>query len=89
MRRAGFGYANPLEANRNPVFRTEYPSQQEIATATADARCKREINLITTWARVETAYQQHALRNHAEQLEIIKNQLEKKLENATRITAGH
>lgn len=46
MRRAGFDYADPLVAHRDPVFQGERPSGQEIAMATADVRCKKEVDLV-------------------------------------------
>lgn len=88
MGRSGFGYVDPMEANRDPVFRTEQPSEQEIATATADVRCKKEVNLVNIWARTETAYQRRALEDHADQLEIIRKWLEKEMENSAQITTG-
>lgn len=88
MRRAGYDYVDPMKANDDPAFRTARPSAREIAIATADVRCKRETNVVGTWATVETAYQQRAIDRHAEQLQAAKALLEAEVRTATRIVAG-
>lgn len=85
MGRAGFNYATPREANNDPAWRTPRPSTRELATAVADARCKREVHLVDLWATVETAYQQHQVAQHAEQLEILARALATRVRNAARV----
>jgi hypothetical protein len=85
MRRAGYDYLDPMKANDDPVFRTERPSPTEIATATADVRCKHQTNVAGVWATVETAYQQRAVGRYAEQLRAIKAVLDTQVRNATQV----
>jgi hypothetical protein len=88
MRRAGFDYASPRKANNDPAWRTRRPSTREVATAVADARCKREVRLVDFWATAETAYQQHQVARHAEQLEILARALATRVRNAERLANG-
>ena len=88
MRRAGFSYGDPMEANDDPAFRTERPSRAEIAVAVADVDCKREVGLAGVWASVEAAYQERALGRHADELEVVRRLLDVRRRNATRIVAG-
>ena len=87
MGRAGFIYADPREANNDPAWRTSRPSNREIATAVADVRCTREVHLVDLWATVETAYQQHQVAQHAQQLEILAKALATRVRNATRVAS--
>lgn len=87
MRRAGFGYADPMQANDDPAFHTPRPSPREIAVATTDVRCKQAVGLVEVWAAVEAAYQRRALDRHAAQLRVLKRWLDTRLRNATRVTA--
>jgi hypothetical protein len=52
---AGYHYASPQQAadKRWP----SKPTPAETATATADVRCKQQVNLVNTWLTVEAAYQ--------------------------------
>jgi hypothetical protein len=85
MRQAGFRYANPRQANNDPAWHTPRPSTRELATAVADARCKRQVHLVDLWATVETAYQQGQVAQHAEQLEILAKALGTRVSNAARV----
>jgi hypothetical protein len=85
MGQAGFDYANPRKANNDPAWRTPRPSTREVATAVADARCKRQVHLVDRWATVETAYQQQQVAQHAEQLEILAKALATRVRNAARV----
>jgi hypothetical protein len=85
MGRAGFHYATPRQANNDPAWRTPRPSTRELATAVADARCKRQVQLVDLWATVETAYQQHQVAQHADQLEVLARALATRVSNAARV----
>ena len=88
MRRAGFSYGDPMQANDDPAFRTERPSRAEITVAVADVGCKREVGLVGVWASVEAAYQERALDRHAGELEVVRRLLDVRRRNAARIAAG-
>jgi hypothetical protein len=87
MRRAGFGYADPMQANDDPAFHTPRPSPREVAVATTDVRCKQAVGLVEVWAAVEAAYQLRALDRHAAQLRVLKRWLDTRLRNAARVAA--
>ncbi len=55
MARSGFNYKSPMQAAFGNWPST--PTPAEIATATADVRCKTQTNLVNTWLTVEAAYQ--------------------------------
>jgi hypothetical protein len=88
MRRAGYDYAHPMKANDDPRFQTDRPSTREIAVATADVRCKQEVNLIGISVTVESAYQRQAIERNAEALRAVKALREAQVRNAARILDG-
>jgi len=58
MRKAGFFYTNPWDANNDPRWtHTNQPTDREIATARADVACRTETGLVDTWYAVLTAHQ--------------------------------
>lgn len=88
MKRAGFEYADPLKANDDPLFVSPEPSTKEIAVAVVDVGCKRESDVVKTWATVEAPYQKRALNRNAEALEIIRRNYDARERNAARLLAG-
>jgi hypothetical protein len=80
MRRSGYDYADIWAPNDrawpDPV------DSEEIATATADVRCKQESNLAGVWLAVETAYQLRIIDERAEELDEVKKAIETRLRNA-------
>ena len=88
MRRAGFSYRDPMEANDDPAFLTERPSRAEIAVAVADVGCKQAVGLVGAWASVEAADQERALHRHASELELVRRLLDTQERNAARVLAG-
>lgn len=90
MNRAGYDYTEPSNANNDPRWWTDRNTStpDEIAVATADVRCKREVNLISRWATVETAYQKRLLDRNAEALAMIKRSFEARERNAAAVLAG-
>jgi hypothetical protein len=85
MERAGYHYRSPWDVNDDPMFQTEHPTDREIATATADVRCKKEVKLIDLWAAVDSAYQEWAIDQHREQLGIVRRNLDVTIGNAKRL----
>jgi hypothetical protein len=84
MRAAGLDYPDPMAANNDPAFSTDEPTEQEIATAVADVRCKRAVGVIPVWAAVEAAYQKLVLDQHRDELELVRRALDIRLANARR-----
>ncbi len=84
MKRSGFDYKDPWAANDDRVFSTESATPEEIRTAVADVRCKRETNLVATWIAVDTAYQKRFVDQHREGLTELKRLLDTELRNAAK-----
>ncbi|MFE9440361.1 hypothetical protein ACFYO2_15360 [Streptomyces sp. NPDC006602] len=83
MKKRGFNYQNPMDPNNDPNNNAHATaSKREIETAVADVRCKRETNLISTWATVTVAYQKRAVEENAERLKVQKQALQTMLRNA-------
>ncbi|NEB41502.1 hypothetical protein [Streptomyces sp. SID14515] len=58
MKKEGFAYATPLEPLNDPAWdRNVTASQEEIAVAVADVRCKKQYNVVGVWNAVDVAYQ--------------------------------
>jgi hypothetical protein len=88
MTRAGHRYADPLQANDDPEFRAAEPTPRELAVATADVTCKKEVGLIDVVASVETAYQQEILKHHASALAAVKANIEHRERTAAAVLAS-
>jgi hypothetical protein len=85
MKKAGFGYRTPQDANNDPVFHTETPTAKEISTAVADVKCKQEENVIGVWSAAEIAYQQRYIEANRLQLDEVKKSYEAVLRNAAEV----
>jgi hypothetical protein len=72
MSRAGHAYADPFEANNDPLFRTAQPSRREIAVAVADVRCKRAVDLVPVLSAVEIEHQARLVAANRSALERIR-----------------
>ncbi len=88
MARDGFDYTDPWQPNDNPEFQSLEANVREVATTTADVRCKREVNLVGIWASVEAAYQERKIGENADALQNVKAAIRVMLGNAARITDG-
>jgi hypothetical protein len=91
MKRSGYDYSSPREANGDPAFvdgRKHRVTKHELATAVADVRCKKETNLVNVWAGVETAYQKLAVAQHKAALTSVRRAVETQLKNAAGVRPG-
>ncbi|WP_318205794.1 hypothetical protein [Streptomyces sp. SCL15-4] len=68
MKAHGHRNARPEETASDPVWRTRTASARERAVATADARCKAQVNPVGTWNAVEVAYQRQTVDQNADEL---------------------
>jgi len=82
----GYHYDDPWQPNNKEW--PEPPDDEEIATAVADVTCKQQTNLVGIWLAVETAYENRAIEQHAEQLRQVKDLLDAELRNANDVLAG-
>lgn len=84
----GFTYATPIEANNDPQWATDKPSEREIATASADLECKTTTNLIGIWFGVESEIQQRMIDEHAVELAAAKEELDAAMAKINDALAG-
>jgi hypothetical protein len=83
MKKAGFRYRTPRDANNDQTFNTDAPSQLEINTAVADVTCKKKEKVIETWSAVEIAYQDQAIEKNITALSEIRDSLDVQVKNAS------
>ncbi|HXC79256.1 MAG TPA: hypothetical protein VNU19_19660 [Candidatus Acidoferrum sp.] len=88
MHTNGYNYADPLAAVDDSAFSGPTPSAAEITTAVADVGCKNRTNLLEIWASVETAYQNRAIEENAQELADIKKAVDVEARNAAKIISG-
>jgi hypothetical protein len=86
MKQAGYDYQN--SADPNALDWRSRPNVQQIATATADVACRQKTNLVGIWAAVDTAYQRQLVEKNAQQLNLVRQQLDAELRNAAAVLAG-
>ncbi|MFH8787260.1 hypothetical protein [Streptomyces roseoverticillatus] len=83
MKQRGFAsYGDPLQASGDPAWRTPQPSAKEREAATADARCKKEHNVVGVWFTVDAAYQRQEIERNAKELAEVKAELAARQERA-------
>jgi hypothetical protein len=88
MQRAGWDYPDPMAANNDPFFATDEPTEREIATAIADVRCKRAVGVVAVWSTMEAAYQQRAVDENRDQLEVARRAVHVRIANARAVLNG-
>jgi hypothetical protein len=69
MRGHGYNYANPLAAAADPRFARGPVSMTEVTVAVTDIGCKRQTNLVETWAGVEAGLQRGSIAANRDGLE--------------------
>ncbi|MFG2913806.1 hypothetical protein ACGF0D_13050 [Kitasatospora sp. NPDC048298] len=90
MAERGHSYATPGDALKDPRWGANTrPSAEEIATATADVRCKERTNVVGVWFTVETAYENELIRLRLPELTAAKAGNDAMLATARAVTAGH
>ncbi|GAA1583143.1 hypothetical protein [Actinoplanes couchii] len=88
MKRSGYSYKNPDAVDDDPVMNSGSLTEQEIKTAVADVKCKKEVDLIDTWVAVDVAYQNQFLEKNEEGLAALKAQLDTRLRVAAAVVSG-
>jgi hypothetical protein len=86
MARQGYHYETVWDPNQEPW--PEPANDKEIATAVADVRCKREVNLLGTMMAVEAAYHQRVIDQRAEELAVLQTHIRAEATAAARIVSG-
>lgn len=66
MKRAGYGYATPLQTGTWP---SERATDEERTTALADVACKQKTGLVQVWSKAEAAIQRTLIQQNAAALD--------------------
>ncbi|RKF19152.1 hypothetical protein D7I43_32035 [Micromonospora globbae] len=74
------------QGKRKPKVNT--PSQEEVAMAVADVRCKQQVKLLPTWIAANVAYQNRLAEENAQRLAEYKAYVAKSMELANQIVSG-
>ena len=89
MRAKGYSYPTPNDATNDRRWKeTATASAAEIATATADASCRQQTNIIGTWFTVESAYEDQAIQADLGRLNQVKLGIAAVVKNAATVNAG-
>ncbi|MGF1432193.1 hypothetical protein [Kitasatospora sp. LaBMicrA B282] len=89
MKAKGYSYATPNDATDDKQWKgTATPSPTEIATATADAQCRQQTNVIGTWFTVESAYENQAIQANLDQLTQVQQGIAAVVKNAATVDTG-
>ncbi|MEV6844241.1 hypothetical protein [Actinoplanes sp. NPDC051411] len=86
MQRSGYSYKSIWDPNNENW--PEPPAATEIATATADVKCKREVNLTGMWFAVEIGYQNRVVAKNSAALDILLKYHAAQARNAARVAGG-
>ncbi|MDH6108910.1 hypothetical protein P3T36_006297 [Kitasatospora sp. MAP12-15] len=89
MKAKGYAYPTPNDATNDKRWKgTTTASAAEIATATADAQCRQQTNVIGTWFTVESAYEDQAIQANLGRLNQVKQGIAAVVGNAATVNAG-
>ncbi|MFB7472391.1 hypothetical protein [Kitasatospora sp. NPDC056184] len=89
MKAKGYDYPTPIAATDDPQWQTlGVSSEKARQTATADATCKAEHNVVGIWYTVESAYETALIEQNAEALRAIKQDIDKRVKLAAEALAS-
>ncbi|MET8628687.1 hypothetical protein ABZW30_33925 [Kitasatospora sp. NPDC004669] len=89
MKPRGYSYAAPTDAMGDKRWKgTVTPSPEEIATATADAACRQQTNVVGTWFTVESAYEDQAIEANLGKLDQVRRGIAAVVRNAATVNGG-
>lgn len=87
MRRAGFSYKDPFDANNDNRW-ADSLSEREITAAKTDIQCKHTTNVAGVWMAVQTAYEKKSIERNAEALNQSKSLFAIRQKNAALVLSG-
>jgi hypothetical protein len=87
MRTAGYRYATPWAAAEQVWAESVTPV--EIATATADVRCKTATDLPGLWLAVQRGYELQLVDRNQPALDAVKRGIEANVRHANEVLQGH
>ncbi|MET8697452.1 hypothetical protein ABZW10_01040 [Kitasatospora sp. NPDC004723] len=89
MKAKGYDYPTPIAATDDPQWQTLGASSEKARqTATADATCKAEHNVVGIWFTVESAYESALIEQNAEALRAVKQDIDKRVKLAAQALAS-
>ncbi|MFF2657182.1 hypothetical protein ACFVUH_07430 [Kitasatospora sp. NPDC058032] len=89
MKAKGYDYPTPIAATDDPQWQTlGAASEKARQTATADATCKAEHNVVGIWFTVESAYESALIEQNAEALRAVKQDIDKRVKLAAQALAS-
>jgi hypothetical protein len=86
MKQAGYDYHNSWEPNG--VNWSTRSTAEQVATATADVACRIKTNLVGIWVAVDSAYQHQLVEKNAQQLNLVRQQLDAESRNAAKVLSS-
>ncbi|MEW2160999.1 hypothetical protein AB0950_38125 [Streptomyces sp. NPDC007189] len=88
MAKSGYQAKEPMKAAEELGFTdAELAEPQAITAATVDVACKKKTNLVGTYYAVQSAYQRRLVEEHAETLNLARQQLRDRLRLAASLTS--
>jgi hypothetical protein len=88
MAKSGYQAKEPMKAAEELGFTdAELGGPQSITAATVDVACKKKTNLVGTYYAVQSAYQRRLVEEHAETLNLARQQLRDRLRLAASLTS--
>ncbi|MEV6173373.1 hypothetical protein AB0L99_34840 [Streptomyces sp. NPDC051954] len=94
MKKVGHTYADPHAAAGDPAWwgkgegdsaAPKKVGAREIATAVADVKCKQQVDYVTVWQSVETAYQNKIIKANKQELEDVRQMWRNALRKAAQV----
>ncbi|WP_409470949.1 hypothetical protein [Streptomyces sp. HC307] len=76
MKQEDYRYTDPIAANNDPEWKqSTSATEAEKRVATADAKCKKEYNVVGTWYASDKTYQQKMIAENLKQLEPVQRKI--------------
>ncbi|MFE7560369.1 hypothetical protein [Kitasatospora sp. NPDC057500] len=89
MKAKGYDYPTPIAAADDPQWQTIGASSEKARqTATADATCKAEHNVVGIWYTVESAYETTLIEQNAEAMRAIRQDIDNRMKLAAQALAS-
>jgi hypothetical protein len=88
LRRAGYDYASPAAASQDARWSGRQATAVEIAVATADVRCKDEVDYLPALVQVTAEHQRLLIAEHAAALDQLTRLKEIRASNVARVLEG-
>ncbi len=81
MQGAGYTYSDPFDAAGDPSWSGNKVTEEEVAAAVTDLRCKEKTDLISVWAGREYSLQKKYMQQNYDYFTRVTESKKKRLEN--------